>query len=125
MASGFYLYSTRNCSEDRAVFGIDLHGRALFAVDAHGAEDRDEVERNVLFAADGEIDVVALGGFVTRELDDHFVSPRGQPEIRGRAARAPRSRRSRYTVRARRIGRHFDTATCGATRLSASSMRRF
>ena len=68
VTAGLYLYITRNCPEHRAVFGVDFHRRAFFAVDAHRSQNRDEVERNILFAADCEIDVVALGGFVTGEL---------------------------------------------------------
>src|ERR1039458_8482828 len=37
VATRLYLQSARNRSDDRTVFGVELHRRALFTVDAHGA----------------------------------------------------------------------------------------
>ena len=81
--SGFDLDGAGDRAEGRAVLGVDLDGRAVLSVDAHRAEDGDERERDVLLLADDEVDPLALGRLVSRELDDDLVTAGSEAEVRG------------------------------------------
>ncbi len=102
------LDRARDRAEHGAVVDVELHGRAVLALDAHGSEDRHQRERDVLLLADGEIDVVLLRRLVARELDDDFVSPRGETEVRRRVAARPEISSIEVHRRAGRIRRHLE-----------------